>query len=87
MPVHIETISGFNREFPYLTPEFWRAWPTMPADRFAHFLALAKHGTARPTFQPPAGEDRKTAEQAYQRGEIERSLTYCRNVLGLGLSR
>ena len=24
VPVHIETISGFNREFPYLTPEFWK---------------------------------------------------------------
>ena len=59
----------------------------MPADRFAHFLALAKQGTPRPTFQAPAGEDRKTAEQAYQKGEIERSLNYCRNVLGLGLKR
>jgi hypothetical protein len=83
--VHIETISGFNREFTYLTPEFWKAWPAMPADRFAHFLAHSRRGTPRPTFQPPAGEDRKKAEQAYQRGEIERSLTYCRNVLGLGL--
>lgn len=87
VPVHIETISGFNREFPYLTPEFWKAWPAMPADRFARFLALAKHGTPRPTFQPAPGEDRKVAEQTYQRGEIERSLTYCRNVLGLGLNR
>jgi len=85
VPVHIETISGFNREFPYLTPEFWKAWPAMPADRFARFLALAKHGTARPTFQTPAGEDRQEAEQAYQRGEIERSLKYGRDVLGLGL--
>ena len=87
VPVHIETISGFNREFPYLTPEFWSAWPSMPADRFAHFLALAKQGTPRPTFQAPAGEDRTLAEQAYQKGEIERSLTYCRNVLGLGFKR
>jgi len=87
VPVHIETISGFNREFTYLTPEFWKAWPHMPADRFARFLAIAKRGTPRPTFQAPAGEDRKKGEQAYQRGEIERSLTYCRNVLGLGLAR
>ncbi len=87
VPVHIETISGFNREFPYLTPEFWTAWPAMPAGRFAHFLVLAKQGTPRPTFQAPAGEDRTTAEQAYQKGEIERSLTYCRNVLGLALKR
>jgi hypothetical protein len=51
----------------------------------ARFVALARQGSARPTFQPPAGVDRKVAEQAYQRGEIERSLKYCREVLGLGL--
>lgn len=83
VPVHIETISGFNREFPYLKPEFWRAWPEMRADRFARFVALAKAGTPRPTFQPPPGEDRRRAEQEYQRGELERSLKYCREVLGL----
>jgi sugar phosphate isomerase/epimerase len=85
VPVHIETISGFNREFAYLTPEFWKAWPSMPADRFARFLAIARQGRARPTFQAPAGEDRQKAEQAYQKGEIERSLKYCKDVLGLGL--
>jgi 3-oxoisoapionate decarboxylase len=84
VPVHIETISGFNREFAYLTPEFWKAWPTLPAASFARFLAIARQGKPRPTFQPPAGEDRQKAEQAYQRGEIERSLKYCRDVLELG---
>jgi len=29
--------------------------------------------------------DRAKAEQDYQRGEIERSIKYCREVLGLGL--
>ena len=82
--VHIETISGFNREFPYLTPEFWKAWPHMPAESFAHFLALAKKGQPRAPFQPPAGPDRTKAEQAYQRGDIERSIKYCQTVLGLG---
>ena len=52
VPVHIETISGFNREFPYLTQEFWKAWPAMPAERFARFVALAKQGTSRPTSSP-----------------------------------
>ena len=85
VPVHIETISGFNREFAYLTPEFWKAWPAMPADRFARFLALAKAGRRREPFRPPGGGERQKAEQDYQRGEIERSLTYCRDVLGLGL--
>ena len=84
VPVHIETISGFNREIPYLKPEFWKAWPHMPAEAFAHFLALAKHGTPRAPFQTPAGADKAAAEQAYQRGEIERSLRYCKDVLRLG---
>jgi sugar phosphate isomerase/epimerase len=84
VPVHIETISGFNREFPYLKPEFWKAWPHMPAEPFAHFLAFAKKGTPRPTFQAPDGADKPRAEQAYQKGEIERSLTYSKERLGLG---
>jgi 3-oxoisoapionate decarboxylase len=83
VPVHIETISGFNRELPYLEPEFWRAWPNMPASSFAHFLALAKRGTPRPPFQPPQGAARLAAEQAYQRGDIERSIKYCKDVLHL----
>jgi 3-oxoisoapionate decarboxylase len=82
--VHIETISGFNREMPYLTEDFWRAWPSMPAPAFARFLALAKRGKPRAPFEPPAGQGRAAAEQAYQRGEIERSLKYCKEKLGLG---
>ncbi len=84
VPVHIETISGFNRDIPYLKPEFWKAWPHMPAEPFAHFLALARNGTARQTFKAPDGVDKTKAEQDYERGEIERSIKYCRNTLGLG---
>ncbi len=87
VPVHIETISGFNREFPYLDPTFWKAWPQMPAAAFARFVAIARRGHARPEWSPPAGEDRERAEQAYQKGEIERSLIYCRGTLGLGRRR
>lgn len=87
VPVHIETISGFSREFPYLQPEFWKAWPQMPAAGFAKFLAIAKKGHAREPWTPPAGPDRQRAEQEYQRGEIERSLIYCRHELGLGRPR
>jgi len=82
--VHIETISGFSREMAYLDPAFWKAWPQLPAASFARFLALAKRGRAREAFRPPAGEGARRAEQEYQRGEIERSLRYCRDVLGLG---
>jgi sugar phosphate isomerase/epimerase len=83
--VHIETISGFSREFAYLDPAFWKAWPALPASSFARFVSLAKRGKARDPFTPPADKDaQKRAEQDYQRGEIERSLGYCRKTLGLG---
>lgn len=85
VPVHIETIGGFNAEFPYLKPEFWKNFPNMRAEDFARFLALAKRGTPRPSWQPPAGKDRGEAEKEFQKGEIERSIQYCKKELGLGL--
>ncbi|MPZ20515.1 MAG: hypothetical protein GEV06_21765 [Luteitalea sp.] len=84
VPVHIETISGASREFPYLERDFWKAWPEMPARPFAQFVALAERGKPRESWSPPSGQERTSAEQRYQRAELERSLTYCRNVLGLG---
>jgi 3-oxoisoapionate decarboxylase len=84
IPVHIETISGGSREFAYLQPDFWKAWPEMPAKRFAQFVALAERGKPREPWSPPQGEERAKAEQAYQRAEIEKSLRYCRT-LGIGV--
>jgi sugar phosphate isomerase/epimerase len=84
IPVHIETISGASREFPYFQPDFWKAWPKMPAKSFARFVALAERGKPRQAWSPPSGEERAKAEQAYQRAELERSLTYCHGTLGLG---
>jgi sugar phosphate isomerase/epimerase len=83
--VHIETISGFNREIPYLEAGFWKAWPKYRAQEFARFLALAKKGTPRKAWTAPEGKDRKLADQEYQKSEVERSIRYCKEVLGLGL--
>ncbi len=80
VPVHIETISGFNREIPYLKDDFWKVWPNAKASDFAKFLALAKKGKAR----EPHKSANQEAEQEYQKGEIERSIKYCKEVLGLG---
>jgi sugar phosphate isomerase/epimerase len=85
VPVHIETISGFNREIPYLKPGFWKEWPQMKASELARFLALAKSGKAREAWKAPAGIERRKAEQEYQRAEIEKSIAYCKSALGLGL--
>jgi sugar phosphate isomerase/epimerase len=79
-PVNLEIISGFARPFPCFKREFWEAWPKAKASDFAAFIALAKRGKA---LEPHRSPDQR-AEQAYQREELERSIRYCREVLGLG---
>ena len=81
VPVHLELISGFARPIPYLQKDFWKLWPKARASDFAKFLALAKRGKAIPPHKSP---DNK-AEQEYQKDELERSLKYCKETLGLGL--
>ena len=85
VPVHIETISGFNREIPFLKPGFWKAWPKAKAADLAKFVALARQGKPRDAWKAPEGVDRKKADQDYQKSEIERSLRFCKDKLGLGL--
>ncbi len=80
VPVHIETISGFAREIPYLTPEFWKVWPKARAGDFARFLALAKRGKPLPAHRSANAAE----EQAYQKAELERSIRHCKEALGLG---
>jgi sugar phosphate isomerase/epimerase len=82
--INIETISGFARPFPYKKPEFWEHYDRKP-DRLAHFEALAKKGHALEPFKAPEGADKKTAEQDYQRAQIERSIRYLREQVGLGV--
>ena len=85
--VHIETISGFARPFPLYDREFWRLFPDGRAEDLAAFLALAKRGRPIAPFKPPPGEAKAAAEREYQLGELARSITFCRDVLGLGLDR
>ncbi len=84
VPVHIETISGFNRGIDYLQPDFWNAFPDMKAPTLARYVAWARAGKPRDAWKAPAGQDRGEAEKEYQRAEIEESLRYCKS-LGLGL--
>jgi hypothetical protein len=85
IPVHIETISGFHHELAYLQPGFWDVWPNVAGKDLAQFLKLVKKGSPRNAFQPPAGAGRVAAEREYQKGELERSIRYCKRVLGLGV--
>ncbi len=82
-PVNIETISGSNREIPVNKDHFWKAWPNGKPKGYDQFLALARKGKPRAAHQRPKGVDRKTADQDYQRAEIERSIKYCKSI-GLG---
>lgn len=85
VPVQLEVISGITRPYPYLKPEFWKPYQKVRAHEFARFVALAKKGKPRPPYRPPEGKNRKLAEQEYQKEQLERSLKYCREVLGLGV--
>lgn len=87
VPVQLEIISGFPRSFPYLKESFWKPYPKARAQEFARFVALAKTGKPVPPFKAPEGAERRTAEQQYQKSELERSIKYCKEVLGLGLKR
>lgn len=78
-PVHIETIGGFNREIAYLDPEFMTLWPSRTAADLARFIALAKKGKAL-----EAGKGTFATDAEFQQHQIERSITYCKTVLGLG---
>jgi sugar phosphate isomerase/epimerase len=83
VPVHIETISGFNRELTLRKEEFWKAWPGGKPKGYDQFLAFAKRGTPRAPWKAPADKDRKLADQEYQCGDVERSIAFCKK-LGLG---
>ena len=84
VPVQIETISGFSKEFPFLQSKFWAPYSAIRADDFSRFVLLSRKGKELKSFSPPAGVDRKKAQQEYQLSELERSLKFCREELGLG---
>jgi sugar phosphate isomerase/epimerase len=83
VPVHIETISGARREIPFLKKDgdFWNPWPKMRGKDLAKFIALAKRGKQPAPYPRGTGPD---AEANFQKDQIERSIRYCKEVLGLG---
>ncbi len=81
--VHIETISGFNRELTVKKDDFWKGWPNGKPKGYEQFLAFAKKGKLRAAWKAPEGKDRKLADQDYQKGDVERSIAFCKT-LGLG---
>jgi 3-oxoisoapionate decarboxylase len=78
VPLNIETISGFAKAIPFTKDEFWKPYPNAKAQAFAGFVAMAKRGKAIDSFKAPEGVDKKEAEIAYQKGELERSVKWLR---------
>ncbi|MBC7366238.1 MAG: TIM barrel protein [Undibacterium sp.] len=84
VPIMIETISGAQRAFPYKQSDFWKYYDRRP-EKLAKFEALAGRGKPLTAFKAPAGPEGKKANQDYQKSEIEKSITYLRKEIGLGL--
>ncbi len=83
--VNIETISGFARELPLFDQTFWREYPNVRGRDLSRFWALARRGRPLEPFTVPPGSNRKAAERDYQLAEVERSIRFCRDELGLGI--
>ena len=79
VPIHIETISGVGRDIPFLEDQFWTAWPRVEGHGLAKFLRVMRRKA------PIAPTTTKPNDPAEQKRELERSLAYCRQSLGLGL--
>jgi sugar phosphate isomerase/epimerase len=75
--VNIETIGGFAIELPYLDPGFWEVWPKRSGAEFARFLKAVKRGKAIAQY------DANQCDR--QKEDLERSLRYCKQTLGLGM--
>lgn len=91
VPVHIETISGFNREIPFLEEGFMDLFPEMKASTLSRYLKWARQGAPRDPWKAPVGpnadradHNKDLATQEYQKLEIEESIRYCKSI-GLGL--
>ncbi|HEY0076036.1 MAG TPA: sugar phosphate isomerase/epimerase [Abditibacteriaceae bacterium] len=77
VPVQLEIISGFARPFELGKSDFWAPYEDVRAHDFAGLMRLARSGKP---LQPGKANDAE-----YQKAELERSLRYCREELGLGL--
>jgi hypothetical protein len=80
----IETISGSQRVFPYKQAEFWKNYDKRP-DKLAKFEALAKRGKPLTPFRSPQGPEGRKVTQDFQKAELEKSITYLRTQIGLGV--
>jgi sugar phosphate isomerase/epimerase len=83
----LEIISEFQKPLPYYKDDFWPPYAKIRPREFAKYVQMARSGKERPAYVMPRGEAGKPELQAYQKSELEKSLKYCRETLGLGRKR
>jgi hypothetical protein len=90
-PLSLEIITGGTpRILNYLEDDYWAAYPEARAAEFARFERLVRKGQpfAGTMVTVAQGEDvppeYKAAQAAQQRFDLERSVRYCREALGIG---
>jgi len=71
----LEIIVTGTRPFPYLQPDFWKAFRQTPAWEFARFAAIAETGKARGNRPAPAKEQ----AAALEREDLETSIQWVRS--------
>ncbi len=84
-PFALEIISEWGRPIAYLKEDFWKPYPKARASEFARFLAFVKRGKPCHPYQLPAGRNKAEFDKEFQQADLEKSLRYCKEVLGLGL--
>ena len=77
-PVQVETISGRPISIPFWKESFWEAYRAARTPEFVKFLALARKG------KPLAPVVNADVDGAYQLAQLDQSVRYCKEVLGLG---
>ena len=93
-PFTLEIITGgAPRVMPYLEPDFWGPYENVPAHEFARFEKLVRDGTPfmgtmlTISFGQELPEEYEAALVAQQRVDLERSVRYCHEALGVGEAR
>ena len=90
--MQLEVITGRPpRVLPFLETDVWKVFPKANAGEFARFVALARHGHPFSGFMviedgaehPP--QEFKAALREQQRVDLERSLNYAKQSLGVGV--
>ncbi|MCM8540217.1 MAG: sugar phosphate isomerase/epimerase [Lentisphaeraceae bacterium] len=79
-PVQLEIISPYGKFFPHKDEKFWKDYKDIRKSDYDAYKALAAKGHAVGIPQVKG----KEANQKYQISELERSIKFCRNVIGLG---